>query len=85
MADGTIKKEDFSQFPKEVQLEWKTRSPALVNGYKSILKDAGFSIISYEEVGLGAISPDESELGKTAEKHGITLHFVGCYIQAEKK
>lgn len=85
MADGTVKKEDFSQFPKEVQLEWKTRLPALVNGYKRILKDAGFSIISYEEVGLGAISPDESELGKTAERYGITLHFIGCYIQAEKK
>lgn len=85
MADGTINKEDFSQFPKEVQLEWKTRLPALVNGYKSILKDAGFSIISYEEVGLGTISPDESELGKAAEKYGITLHFVDCYIQAEKK
>lgn len=85
MADGIVKEEDFSQFPKEVQLEWKTRFPAIVSGYKSILVDAGFSIISYEEVGLGTINPDESELGKVAEKHGITLHFVGCYIQAEKR
>jgi SAM-dependent methyltransferase len=85
MADGTIKEEDFFQFPREVQLEWKTRLPALVSGYESMLKDSGFSIISYEELSSGTISPNESELGKAAEKHGITLHLVGCYIQAEKK
>jgi hypothetical protein len=41
--------------------------------------------VGYEESGLGTISPDESELGKTAEKNGIILHLVGCYIQAEKE
>jgi len=85
MADGTIRGKDFSQFPKEVQERWKALFPALVDGYKKILKGAGFSIKSYEEIGLGTIKPDESELGKVAEKHGITLHSVGCYIQAEKK
>jgi ubiquinone/menaquinone biosynthesis C-methylase UbiE len=39
MADGTINEEDFSQFPRKVQMEWKARLPAIVGGYKSILRD----------------------------------------------
>jgi len=84
MSDGKVYKDDFHQFPKEVQQKWKVLFPALVNGYRNILEDAGFSVTSYEEVSLGAISPDESDLGKTAQKHGVTLRLVSCYIQAEK-
>jgi len=85
MADGTLKEEDFSKFPKEVQSKWKARFPGSIGGYRGMLRDAGLSIISYEEIGVGTISPDESKLGKLAARHGISLRFVGCYAEAEKR
>lgn len=85
MADGTLKEEDFSKFPKEVQSKWNARFPSSIGGYRGMLRDAGLSITSYEEVGVGTISPDESELGKLAARHGISLRFVGCYVEAEKR
>ncbi len=84
MADGTIKREDFSRFPEEVQMKWKARFLAIVDGYKNMLENAGFTIVSYEERDMGVICPDESELGKTAKKYGLTLHFTGCYVKAVK-
>jgi ubiquinone/menaquinone biosynthesis C-methylase UbiE/uncharacterized protein YbaR (Trm112 family) len=85
MVDGIIEEESFSQLPHHVQKEWKEADPDMTKGYKHLLENAGFSIISYEIIGRRAIRPDESELGKTAAKYGVTIYYVGCYAQAEKK
>jgi ubiquinone/menaquinone biosynthesis C-methylase UbiE/uncharacterized protein YbaR (Trm112 family) len=85
MADGIIEEESFSQLPRHIQREWKQADPDMTKGYKHLLKAAGFSVVSYEIIGKKAILPDESELGKIAAKYGVTIHYVGCYAQAEKK
>jgi len=84
MAEGGILREDFEKLPPEVQRKWLELSPALLGDWDRILRDAGFEIVFYKKVGIGTISPDESELGREAYKYGVTLRFAGYYIKAVK-
>jgi len=84
MAEGGILREDFEKLPPEVQRKWLELSPALLGDWDRILRDAGFEIVLYKKVGIGTISPDESELGREAHRYGVTLRFTGYYIKAVK-
>jgi ubiquinone/menaquinone biosynthesis C-methylase UbiE len=85
MSDGRVTQKSLAQLPKSVQTEWKRRLPYLESGYKKLLRKAGFSIVSYYETDAGILHPEGSELGTAAAKHGVTLYFVGCYAEAEKR
>ncbi|NPA97290.1 MAG: class I SAM-dependent methyltransferase [Crenarchaeota archaeon] len=84
MAEGGILREDFEKLPAEVQRKWLERSPALLGEWDRILRSVGFKIVLYQRVGVGTISPDESELGREAYRYGVTLRYVGYYIKALK-
>lgn len=84
MAEGGILHEDFEKLPPEVRKKWLSRVPALLGEWDKILKSIGFKIVFYERIGLGTISPNESELGREAHRYGITLRYTGYYIKAIK-
>ncbi len=84
IAEGGILREDFEKLPPKVQRKWLSEAPALLGEWDKILKSIGFRIVFYERIGLGTISPDESELGREAHRYGVTLHYTGYYIKAIK-
>jgi len=84
MAEGGILREDFEKLPPEAQRKWLELSPALLGDWDQILRSVGFEIVFYKRVGVGTISPEESDLGREAHRYGVTLRYAGYYIKAVK-
>ncbi len=84
LVDGIIQEDGFSKLPVEVQEEWRRKHPCIGKGYTDLVEGAGFQITDYMEEGGGVIRGDESELGRIAQQHGVTLSSIGCRIRAEK-
>jgi ubiquinone/menaquinone biosynthesis C-methylase UbiE/uncharacterized protein YbaR (Trm112 family) len=85
IIEGEMTKTSLSQLPEKVLNKWKKAFPHLGVSYEKMLKDSGFSIVSYCKGQERALTPDEAELPRLANKYGVTLHTAEYYIHAEKQ
>ncbi len=84
MVEGGVLKEDFMKLPENIRRELLEELPVLLGEWDRVVEELGFKVLSSVRHGLKTISPDERDLGKLAEKYGVTLHYSGVYVKAVK-
>lgn len=72
--DSVVEKEDFFKIPEEVRMKWLNKNPLFFDGFLDSFKKSGFKVVSNDILRERALSPDEGEQPKEAEKYGVRLH-----------
>jgi len=71
--NSTIEPDDFLKL-REVGIKWNNMNDPFFKGYLKIFKRVGFELIGNTLQGERELSPNEGDLPKEADKHGVRLH-----------
>ena len=84
MVDATPMTQEFEKLPKEIQAEIRHNFPAITKTYDSLVRDAGFEIIDFEETSKRKLEPGESGLANLAQQHEIEMMIQFFNLEARK-
>ncbi|NOY89137.1 MAG: class I SAM-dependent methyltransferase [FCB group bacterium] len=84
LVDYTFGRNEFQQFPKDVQNDLQKQFPFVGIGYEKFLTDVGFYIEKYQEIFQRPIVAGEGGFADLASQYGVDLHLHYFAIVARK-
>jgi len=82
--NSMIEGDDFMRLPEEFRTKWYNTNPPFYDGFSEVFKKAGFDVVSHELFVERELSPDEGDLPREANKHGVRLHVIEYCTEAIK-
>jgi len=79
-----VVQDEFGELPADVRAKWLEKNEFLLRGTLGILKDVGFRVVSNSFLKERQMDPEESDLAKEADKHGVRPRVREYCIKAVK-
>jgi len=82
--NSLVVEDGFGELPAEVRAKWLEKKEFLLRGTLRILKKVGFRVVSNTFLKERQMDPEESDLAKEADEHGVRLRVKEYSIKAVK-
>jgi ubiquinone/menaquinone biosynthesis C-methylase UbiE len=82
--NSAVVKEDYEKLPADVRKRLYSTNPPFFDGFSQVFPDVGLDIVSHEYLSTRELAPNEGDLPREAEKHGVMLKVESYYTEAKK-
>ena len=83
--NSMINKEDFLKLPPEIRTRMYDYNPPFFDGFKETFEQSGFDVISHKLLKERELSPEQGDLAREADKHGVRLRVIHYCTEARKR
>jgi SAM-dependent methyltransferase len=83
-SDLVIHREDWSRLPSAFRAKWEAILPATATGFASLFAEHGFTVARSDWTAQRELDPNEGDLPKEADGHGVRLRATFNVVVALK-